>query len=144
MSTATKEVTTTEQPTTVRVEHGQFGGKYQHASEEIYLFLTEQYALSTSKSHRIAHAFACDFGAAMKKSISDPAKAKVSATSKDGSVTLREAMSAKAKGVEATPAMQIAHAIQWLGEAGKHGISYGKTDWLFSEQLEKWIADMPE
>lgn len=131
-------------PTTSTITHGQFGGKYQHVCEELYKFLTENKGLTPAKSHKIAHTYACDFGLAIRQGEIQPTKAIAGLTSKEGNITLREATSCKCKNAESTPALQIGHAIQWLGDAGKHGVSYGKTEWVFSDNLEKWIADLAE
>lgn len=136
--------TTTVKPT---VELGKFGGKYGNASMEIYTFLSGQYKLSPSKSHRIAHMFACDHGAAIAKAAESGKSERTFKTgkvSKEGMVTLREAVATTAKNVANTYPLAIGHAIQWLGEAGKHGISYGKTDWQFTPEIIKWIEEMPE
>lgn len=140
----TVETPATPVQSTVKIEHGQFGGKYQHVCEELYKFLTENKGLSASKSHRISHAYACDFGAAIKKGDIEPTKAKAGITSKEGAITLRETTSAKMKNAESTPALQVGHAVQWLGDAGKHGVSYGNTTWTFTDKLEAWITGLAD
>src|ERR1700721_1006101 len=100
MSNATPPATTEQAKS--QVELGKFGGKYGNASLEIYEFLTEQYQLSPSKSHRIAHQFACDHGAAIQAKGKSEVKVKTSRASKEGLVTLRDAVTTTAKGVSQT------------------------------------------
>jgi hypothetical protein len=137
-SIQTPEVNTNQATT---IQHGEYSGKYSAASTEIYQFLTEQYKLSPAVAHKVGHMFACDYGA-HAKAMSYEVKAKVGKISKDGKVTLSEAMSGKAKNVTSTPALAIGHAIQWLGEAGKHGVAYGTTDWQFNETLTTWLKSL--
>jgi len=48
------------------------------------------------------------------------------------------------KGVTATKALSLTHAIQWIGEAGKHGVSYGNTSWQLGEELVEYLVDLAE
>lgn len=122
-------------------KHGEFGGKYANACNEVYTFLTKQYGLDAAKSHKIAHMFACEHGAAMKNATSEH-DFKTGKRSKEGKLTLKETVSSTAKNVNATAAMEIAHAIQWAGDAGKHGMSFGNTEWSFNDELTKWINEL--
>lgn len=141
---STETVATETQANKSTMELGKFGGKYGNASLEIYTFLTGQYKLSPSKSHRIAHMFACDTGAAISQRGVSECKVKTGKASKEGLVTLRDAITTTAKGVASTFPLAIGHAVQWIGDAGKHGVSYGKTDWQFTPEIVKWIGEMAE
>ena len=86
--------------------------------------------------------FACDYGAAMKQRGINETKAKVGKATKEGIITLREAINNTAKGVSNTYPLSIGHAIQWLSDAGKHGVSYGLTDWQFTPTITAWIEKL--
>lgn len=88
--------------------------------------------------------FACDYGAAMKSRGQEDTRAKVGKATKEGIVTLRDATTNVAKGVAQTAPLAIAHAIQWIGDAGKHGVHYGESTWKFVPVLDKWITELAE
>ena len=136
----TNETATAE--TKSEVAFGVFGGKYGQAQISIYEFLTENMKLDKAKAHKIAVMFACDYGAAMKQRGVSETKAKVGKATKEGIVTLSEAIKNTAKGVSNTYPMAIAHAVQWLSDAGKHGISYGLTTWQFTPAITTWIEKL--
>jgi len=138
MSETTTSLLNAVQTIDAKPTHGVFGGTYKAASEEIYEFLLKRF--DETVAHKVAHAYACDYGTAIRRGAVVTTKAKAGATSKTGAITLRESTSAIAKGAESTPALQIGHAIQWLSDAGKHGISFGNTDWKFTPALESWLA----
>jgi len=82
--------------------------------------------------------FACDFGAAVKAGQTE-VTAKVGKMSKEQLGSLTDTLKTKTKGTFMTVPLQLAHCAQWAGEAGKHGILYGKTQWELSIPLRAWI-----
>jgi len=125
-----------------KVVFGSFGGKYSQAQDSIYSFLTSNMKLAENKAHKIAVMFACDYGAAIKARGVSETKAKVGKATKEGIITLREAISNTAKGVSNTYPLSIGHAIQWIEDAGKHGVSFGVTDWQFTPAIATWIEKL--
>ena len=141
MTTTNTEFTNNQPP----IKFGDFGGRYAYCSTEVYQFLATQYGVSPAASHRIANQVACDFGHAMKSDkASSEAKHKIGKGTKEGLVTLREALTTSIKGVAQTEALRIAHAVQWLNDSGKHYISYGNTNWKFIPQIDKYILEIEE
>jgi hypothetical protein len=128
-----------------QVEFGKFSGRYAYCSQAVYDFLTKQYDLLPPVAHRIANQVACDFGFAMKleRAVSE-AKHQVGKASKEGQVTLREALTTTVKNYGQTDALRIAHAVQWLGDAGSHYVSFGYTQWKFDAKVESYIAEITE
>jgi hypothetical protein len=96
--------------------------------------------VSSEVAEKFARQAATDYGAAMKDSKIEAKFGR--ATGKDMKVTLSEA--AKAKGVTATNALSLAHTIQWIGEAGKHGVSYGGTEWKLNDDMATYLRDLED
>jgi hypothetical protein len=98
------------------------------------------FGFSKKAAERFARDAATTHGAAMAEG---KVESKVSKASTDGKVTLSEA--SKVKGVTSKPCLALMHTIQWVGEAGKHGISYGNTQWQLNEANEnivEYVADL--
>ena len=129
-------------PAPAAVVFGLFGGKYGQAQGSIYGFLVGNMKLDKAKAHKIAIMFACDYGAAIKQRGVSETKAKISKATKEGIITLREAISNTAKGVSNTYPLSIGHAIQWIEDAGKHGVSFGLTNWQFLPAITTWIEKL--
>jgi len=89
---------------------------------------------SINDADRIAKEASKDARAILK--LAGNAKLSVGATSKKGILTIKEACSGKGS---ATPSLEIVHAIQWMAEAGKHGVAYGHTTWRLTERLEHYV-----
>jgi hypothetical protein len=117
----------------------QFGnGRYGDFQRTLYKDSQTLFGLSQKAAEKFARAAATDFGQAMAHA---SVEAKVGkATGKDMKITLSEA--AKLKNVTSSPALSLVHAIQWAGEAGKHGVSFGKTSWILTPDLQDYVTDL--
>lgn len=139
------ENTTANNTTTTTTINGEFHGRYAYCSLEVYNFLVKQQGVPENVAHKIGHAVACDFGAAMKSDrVASEAKHKIGRASKEGILNLREALTTTVKGVSQTFPLRLAHAVQWIGDAGKHYVSYGHTAWQLDEQTDKWLKGQVE
>lgn len=112
-------------------------GRYSDLMLTLYKQSIKLFGLPEKAAEKFARDAATTHGAAMAEA---KIEAKVSKASKDGKVTLAEA--SKVKGVTSKPCLALMHAIQWIGEAGKHGVSYGLTDWKLDETLVAYVADL--
>jgi hypothetical protein len=68
------------------------------------------------------------------------AKHTVGKATKEGTLNLREALNTTVKGVSQTYPLRLAHAVQWINDAGKHYVSYGNTEWTLDEATDKWLT----
>ena len=119
----------------------EFSGKYRLAMAELYGFLTSGVGVTPEKAVKISHAFACDFGAAVKNGKTE-VSVKVGRMGKEQLGNLTDVLKTTSKGAYMTVPMQLAHAAQWAGEAGKHGIAYSHTRWELSKPLQAWIDEL--
>lgn len=70
------------------------------------------------------------------KNVSYETNVKIGRTSaKAGTLTVSEALKGSQKGIESTPELQLAHALQWWCDAGKHGFSYSRSTLQLTEAL---------
>jgi hypothetical protein len=128
-TTATLDKPATE---TTRPEFG--NGRYSAEMGKIYDNLQKLFGIEPAKAEKIARQAGSDAGAIFR--LTD-ATIRVSKANSDNKGTIADA--SKAKNVTLTNALNIVHAIQWCGDAGKHGIAYGHTDWQLCEALQKYV-----
>jgi hypothetical protein len=127
--------------TQVNTDAPNFGaGRYSDFMVTLHKQSQRLFNLSSEAAEKFARQAATDYGIAMKDQKVDAKVGK--ASGKDNKVTLSEAV--KAKGIRATNALSLAHAIQWIGEAMKHGVSYGETKWAVNDTLKGYIVDLEE
>jgi hypothetical protein len=133
--------TTINAKETTTVIHGEYHGRYAACSAQVYEFLTKQYDCPKAVAHKVGHQVACDIGAAMKSErATSEAKHTVGKATKEGTLNLREALNTTVKGVSQTYPLRLAHAVQWINDAGKHYVSYGNTEWMLDEATDKWLT----
>ena len=132
MSTTATQATT---ETKTRPDFGQ--GRYSAEMSRIYDGMQERFNIPADKAEKIARMAGSDAGAVFRNSA---ASISVSKASKDGKVTISDA--SKVKGVTVTHALAIVRAMQWIDDAGKNFVSYGKTKWQLSESLDKWVTEL--
>jgi hypothetical protein len=135
MPTAIDNQNTNTQTEIAEPNFGQ--GKYSAAMLRIYRLLVALFSVPTEHAERVARQFAIDYGAATK---GVPVEVKLGKTNGDNQGTLSEML--KIKGITYSPAMNVARAIQWIGDAGKNGVSYGKTKWHFEPVLHNYVFDV--
>ena len=117
----TETVKTDWQPT--------FGnGAYRGEIEKYFNALQVHFGISPKASLHIARQAAQGVNNALK---SASREFKVGKANSDGKGAIAE--TCKTKGVTMTNPMSIVHAVLWLNDAGKHGISYGKTKWHLAD-----------
>jgi hypothetical protein len=112
-------------------------GRYSELMKTLFKQSQKLFGMSPKAAEIFARDAASTHGASMAGA---SIEAKVSKVSKDGKVTLAEA--SKVKNVTSKPCLALMHAIQWIGEAGKHGISYGNTSWALGEELDAYISNL--
>jgi len=136
MSNATLANNTTVTPT---VNYADFGkGRYSPLMEDSYRVMVKYLKLDEAHANKLAKLIGTDFGQAMQQA---EVNGKVSKpTGKDNKVSLSE--SGKLKGVTATYPLSLKHALQWIDEANKHGVSIGGTQWTLADDLAQWVLDM--
>lgn len=104
------------------------------------------------EKQRLAKAFVCRLGFTKEqaKFVADKAAEdahnalrhaqvtiKVGAAGKDGRTTISDA--SKIKGVVMTNPLMLVHVVEFIDGAGKHGISYGFTGWVLTQQLREYV-----
>ena len=120
----------------VKVDFG--AGRYSEVMANFYRDLKHVLRVESDKAEKIARQFGSDFGAAMRQSPVSVAVGKP--TGKDMKGILSEW--AREKGIYITKPMSLFHAIMWIAEAGKHGVSYGNTEWNVSPPLQEYIDSL--
>ncbi len=116
------------------------GGRYSKFMESVYKDLTKACKLSPFKAEKIARMAAKDAGEASKNNVIGY---KVGKPNPDGKVSVREVADA-VKNCAGTNALNIVHALQWAGDAGKHNVSFQLTKWTFTPSLQEWVDNLPE
>lgn len=120
-------------------ELGEFGnGRYSALMEESFRDAQSVFKLTEKQADKLARMIASDYGSAISNSPVDVKRIK--AANKDGKITLAEA--AKVKGVTLTNALFALMALQYAGEAGKHGFSFGNTGWKVSKPLADYFEQL--
>lgn len=140
--TLDKPTTATQaRPVTTEQDEPQFGkGRYSAEMERLYNQAQELLGFTPTQAEKFARQAGADAGSALKNSV---ASIRVSKANADGKATISDA--AKLKGVTLTNSLAIVRAIQWIGEAEKNFVSYGKTKWTLSamnENLAKYVAGL--
>jgi hypothetical protein len=105
---------------------GDFGsGRYSDLMNECFKDAQKVFKITPEKADKLARQIASDYGSAIQNT---PVEVKrIKAANKDGKITLAEA--AKIKGVTLTNALFALIALQFAGEAGKHGFLFESTGW---------------
>lgn len=111
--------------------------RYAEQMTAIYLGFISLFNLTPKQAEAVTRAATRDVHDRLKNSKTEFS---VGVTSKKGGVNLKEI--ASQKNAESTPALQCVHALHWAESAGKHGVSYGRTEWSFTEDLSNWIAGL--
>ena len=120
----------TEKPTVPDFGNGRFGPQMLRLYEQsIKLF-----KLTPRQAEVFARQAATDAGAELKRA---QATIKISKANTDGKATISDA--SKMKGCVLTSPLWIARAIQWAGDAGANGVSYGLTSWTLVPEVRKWV-----
>ena len=133
--------TTTTTKQTATIVHGEYHGRYAGCSAQVYEFLIKLYNCPKAVAHKVGHQVACDIGAALTSDrTTSEAKHTVGKATKEGVLNLREALSTTVKGVSQTYPLRLAHAVQWINDAGRHYVSYGHTEWALDETTDKWLT----
>lgn len=112
-------------------------GRFSEEMKRIYQECFSRFNIDASIAEKIARACGSDAGQALAKAT---AEIKLSAMDKKGNTTIKDA--SKMKGVEMTPALAVARALQWVADAGKNGVSYGHTTWVFTPAINDWIETL--
>lgn len=126
---------TTETQKQVKPDFG--NGRYSALAEECWKGAKAIFGLDSHSSEKLARMIATDFGAAMANQTVKVGK--MSKVSKDGKVTLKEAV--VAKGVTSTLPLSALKALQFATEAGKNGFLPLKTKWAVTQQLEEFFVE---
>src|SRR4051812_4700907 len=139
---ATVKLTTNESapsPLPVEQKPVDFGkGRYSPEMERIYGELQKLLRIEPKKAEKLARQAASDFGEMIRN---QTAKMKVGKANSDGCGTIGETVAAL-KGVKLTYPLSFVHTLQWMGEAGKHGIKWSITLWELDDNLAKYVAEM--
>ncbi len=130
--------TTDTKSANTEIRQVSFGnGRYSAEMANLYGGLITRFAIEPLKAERIARQAGSDAGAALASTHASFKVAKP--TGKDMMTTISDA--SKAKGIRMTNALSVVHALQWIAEAGKHGIRYQQT-FRLAEPLQTWIDEM--
>lgn len=120
--------------TNKQVESPSFGGRYSAEMERLFIESQSVFKLSAQQAERFARQAGADAGLVLN---STKATITVGKGNKDNKGTIKDASSAK--NVTLTNALNLVHTLQWLGDAGKHGLSYGHTKWQLSDALQAYV-----
>lgn len=124
--------------TEVKLVAPDFGeGRYSALMEECFNDSMTVFKLEQPKAEKLARQIASDLGAIMA---SAPVGVKLGKPNKDNKITISEA--AKIKGVTMTWTLFALKALQYAGEAGKHGFSFGQTQWKPTEKFAKYLSEL--
>lgn len=118
--------------TTQSVSFG--NGRYSAQMASFYDAMQKVFGIKPSTAEKIARQAGSDMGAIFANV---EAKVTIGKINSDGKATFADA--SKVKGITISNPLHIARALQWIGDAGKNGISYGFTEWRLSEELEKYV-----
>jgi len=132
MNTTNESVIPATNTETKRPDFGQ--GRFAFEMNRLYDASQKLFGFTEAQAEKFARQAASDAGAVLKNA---NATLKVGKANPDGKATISDA--SKAKGVTLTNALLIVHSISWIDDAGKHGVSYGKTKWLLIPELQKYV-----
>ena len=134
----TDSVETQVVPVLGKVKRPDFGsGRYSAEMGRLYDDTQKLFRFTTAQAEKFARQAASDAGEVLAKCI---VEIKVGKANSDGKATISEA--SKVKGISLTNALHLVRAIQWIGDAEKNSVSYGRTTWRISEMndnLAKYI-----
>lgn len=137
MNTTVATPSTTAKPE-VKLTKPDFGqGRYSKLMEETFQDSQIIFGLSPAVADILAREIASEFGKLMAGQKVDIKFGKVN---KDNKVTISEAC--KLKGFTLTPQMHTLVALNYAGQAGKNGFSFGKTQWVPIEAISDYFADL--
>lgn len=135
--------TVTTAPNTAKVvstetHKPEFGnGRYSSLMKEIWRDAQTIFRITSEAAEKLARQVASDIGAAMANA---PVNVKLGRINDNGQLTISEAC--KMKGVVMTNAIFCLKALQYAGEAGNHGFSFGNTQWKPTEQLQQYLLSL--
>jgi hypothetical protein len=130
---ATPAIKPTEASKAVKIEAPEFTGRYRQDMASLWEQSQKLFGFTPAMAEKFARQAAQDAASALAKS---EAKLKFGKTNDDGKGAISEAC--KAKGVAYTNALNLARAIEWIGESMKNGINYGKTEWVLADKLAEY------
>jgi hypothetical protein len=121
--------------TTETAKEVSFGaGRYSAIMKSCYDECQSLFGIPADKAEKIARDLGSDVGTILNNV---PTEIRISKISKDGKVSMADV--SKIKGVTVTYPIAIARAIQWIGDAGKNGVSYGHSKWKLTQNLQDWV-----
>lgn len=132
MTTTTDKAIPAIETEVKRPDFGQ--GRFAFEMNRLYDATQKLFGFTEAQAEKFARQAASDAGAALKNA---NATLKVGKANSDGKATISDA--SKMKGVTLTNALLVTHAISWIDDAGKHGVSYGKTKWTLAPELQKYV-----
>lgn len=109
-------------------------GKYSDWMKSNYDLMQELLNIPANVAGKIAKQMGTDIGALMVGN----ATISIKSPNKDNKSSISENL--KRKGVSLTFPLNIARSLEWIGEAGKNGISYKNTGWELAPELAKYVA----
>jgi hypothetical protein len=121
-----------------RIAKPDFGnGRYSEEMARIYTGCLDRFCLLPWQAEKIARQAGSDAGAALAAT---KVELKVGKMDKENMGRIEEASNLKKAFL--TRPLQIVHALGWVGEAGKHGVSFGNTTWTLSSDLQEWVDSL--
>lgn len=121
-----------------------FGDKrYSAEMKRLYGDFQKLFGLPPWQAEKIARQVGSDFGEMMKNQSVAISVSAATGKNHDGKITIGEKVK-NLKGVTLTNTLLLVRAVQWIGEAGKNGLSYGFTKWELVPTLKEWLAEMKE
>lgn len=112
-------------------------GRYSALMQECFDDARRIFKLANDKAEKLARQIASDFGAIMA---SAPVEVRLGKLNKDSKLTLSEA--SKVKNVTLTNTIYALKALHFANEAGKNGFISGRTTWVTSESLTRYLASL--
>lgn len=122
------------------IERPNFGnGRFASAMGKLYDESQALLAFTPQQAEKFARQAASDAGSVLQNA---SASIKIGKANADGKASIEDA--SKVKGITLTNSLHVVRALQWIGDAGKNGISYGKTAWQLSPPLAKYAEGLKE
>lgn len=132
--TATQNTTTPA----IKIEVPNFGnGRFAGEMQNFWEQSQKLFGLTPAQAEKFARQAASDAGAILANAT---ATIKIGKMNKDGKASISDA--SKVKSASLTNALALVRAIQWAGDAGPNGLSYGKTKWTLVEPLQQYVAGL--
>lgn len=139
MSTTTVETQSTNTKTNERPDFG--SGTFSGEMNRFFDWSQQLLGLSEKQAEKFARQAARDAGEVYKRL---NASIKVGKSDKDGKVSIAFAAKTSKGGVTGTNALNLAHTLGWIADAGKHGISWGHTQWKLTEVLQNYVNGLAD